>query len=148
MAAALCDTASVARRIIGAISSRNLGFSTDPPHARCPRWRSEFLRRSERAAVPEPNPPDVAAEPDRPPVPKPSGRVGRDRCAHKTCQHRTALFNPTPGLGRSQESISTFIRALRSTSKITAVDQPNSSMPFIAVIGPSSRQGSTGVMSP
>jgi hypothetical protein len=29
-----------------------------------------------------------------------------------------------------------------STSKITAVDQPNDSTPFIAVIGPSSRQRS------
>jgi hypothetical protein len=36
----------------------------------------------------------------------------------------------------------------RSTSKMTAVDQPNSSTPFIAVIGPSSRQRSTGMTSP
>ena len=37
---------------------------------------------------------------------------------------------------------------LRSTSKITAVDQPNSSTPFIAVSGPSSRQRVAGTMSP
>jgi len=30
---------------------------------------------------------------------------------------------------------------------MTAVDQPNSSTPFIAVIGPSSRQASTGITS-
>jgi len=41
-------------------------------------------------------------------------------------------------------SINTFC----STSKITAVDQPNISTPFIAVIGPSKRQRSTGVTSP
>jgi len=40
------------------------------------------------------------------------------------------------------------LTVLRSTSKMTAVDQPNSSTPFIAVIGPSSRQRSTGVTSP
>jgi hypothetical protein len=37
---------------------------------------------------------------------------------------------------------------IRNTSKITAVDQPNNSTPFIAVIGPSKCQRSTGVMSP
>ena len=37
---------------------------------------------------------------------------------------------------------------LRSTSKTTAVDHPNSSTPFIAVIGPSNRQLSIGTMSP
>src|SRR5262249_27888559 len=36
----------------------------------------------------------------------------------------------------------------RRTSKITAVDHPNSNMPFIAVRGPSSRQRSTGSTSP
>jgi hypothetical protein len=40
------------------------------------------------------------------------------------------------------------INVRRSTSKMTAVDQPNSSTPFIAVIGPRSRQRSTGVTSP
>src|SRR6266436_5099766 len=34
---------------------------------------------------------------------------------------------------------------LRSTWKITAVDQPNSNSPFIAVIGPSRRQRAIGV---
>src|SRR5262245_9649651 len=38
--------------------------------------------------------------------------------------------------------------ALRSTSKITAVDHPISNTPFNAVIGPSRRQRSTGTMSP
>jgi hypothetical protein len=37
---------------------------------------------------------------------------------------------------------------LRNTSKMTAVDQPNSSTPFVAVRGPSSRQSATGVTSP
>jgi hypothetical protein len=37
---------------------------------------------------------------------------------------------------------------LRSTSKMTAVDQPNTSTPFIAVIGPISRHRSTGITSP
>jgi hypothetical protein len=34
-------------------------------------------------------------------------------------------------------SVRMVVRVLRSTSKITAVDQPNNSTPFIAVIGPS-----------
>jgi hypothetical protein len=37
---------------------------------------------------------------------------------------------------------------LRSTSKMTAVDQANTSTPFIAVIGPISRHRSTGITSP
>jgi hypothetical protein len=37
---------------------------------------------------------------------------------------------------------------IRNTSKITAVDQPNNSTPFIAVIGPSRCQRTTGVTSP
>jgi dienelactone hydrolase len=37
---------------------------------------------------------------------------------------------------------------LRRTSKMTAVDQPNNSTPFIAVIGPSKCQRSNGVTSP
>jgi len=37
---------------------------------------------------------------------------------------------------------------LRSTSKMTAVDQPNRSTPFMAVIGPISRQRSIGTTSP
>ena len=45
-----------------------------------------------------------------------------------------------------------YLGALRSavlrTSKITAVDQPNNSTPFIAVIGPSKRQRGTGTISP
>ena len=35
-----------------------------------------------------------------------------------------------------------------STAKMTAVDHPNNSAPFIAVMGPSSRQSATGVTSP
>ena len=38
--------------------------------------------------------------------------------------------------------------ALRSTSKMTAVDHPYSNTPFIAAIGPSNRQRSTGTISP
>src|SRR6516164_3824919 len=97
MAAALCDTASVARRIIGAISSRNLGFSTDPPHSRCPRWRSEFLRRSERAAVPEPNPPDVAAEADSHQFR--NHLVGSEEIAALTKRAKTVLPYSIPLLG-------------------------------------------------
>ena len=41
-----------------------------------------------------------------------------------------------------------IIIAFCSTSKMTAVDHPNNSAPFIAVIGPSSRQPSTGITSP
>ena len=40
------------------------------------------------------------------------------------------------------------IIALRSTSKITAVDHPNNRTPFIAIIGPSKCQRSTGITSP
>jgi hypothetical protein len=61
------------------------------------------------------------------------------------------------GLGRPEVHRSgahdTFIllrlrMACRSTSKMTAVDQPNSRTPFIAAIGPSRRQRSTGTTSP
>jgi hypothetical protein len=45
-------------------------------------------------------------------------------------------------------SLPPAINVIRNTSKITAVDQPNSSTPFIAVIGPSRCQRSTGVTSP
>jgi hypothetical protein len=41
-----------------------------------------------------------------------------------------------------------FSIALRNTSKITAVDQPNIRTPFIAVMGPSSSQSRSGVTSP
>jgi len=37
---------------------------------------------------------------------------------------------------------------LRRISKITAVDQPNRMMPFIAVMGPSSCHCGTGMISP
>src|SRR5947209_11020307 len=40
------------------------------------------------------------------------------------------------------------ISVIRNTSNITAVDQPNRSTPFIAVMGPSRLQRSTGVTSP
>jgi hypothetical protein len=40
------------------------------------------------------------------------------------------------------------VSAFRNASKITAVDQPNNNTPFIAVIGPSRCQRSTGVTSP
>ena len=41
-----------------------------------------------------------------------------------------------------------LVIVLRSTSKMTAVDQPNRSTPFMAVIGPISRQRSIGTTSP
>jgi hypothetical protein len=41
-----------------------------------------------------------------------------------------------------------WISVLRRTSKMTAVDQPNTSMPFIAVIGPISRHCSVATTSP
>src|SRR5204863_9907362 len=45
-------------------------------------------------------------------------------------------------------SLPPAVSVIRNTSKITAVDQPNSSTPFIAVIGPSKCQRTTGVTSP
>jgi hypothetical protein len=45
-------------------------------------------------------------------------------------------------------AVAPWIIVLRNTSKMTAVDQPNSSTPFIAVNGPSSRQRSPGITSP
>jgi hypothetical protein len=47
-------------------------------------------------------------------------------------------FSPSP-LARS---------VIRNTSNTTAVDQPNNSTPFIAAMGPSKCQRSTGVTSP
>src|SRR5215510_1933047 len=44
--------------------------------------------------------------------------------------------------------VGSAMEIVRSTSKITAADQPNSRTPFIAAIGPSSRQYATGMMSP
>jgi hypothetical protein len=54
-------------------------------------------------------------------------------------------FTGPPVLRRYQGCV---VNVLRSTSKITAVDHPNNNTPFIAVIGPSSRQRSTGSTSP
>jgi hypothetical protein len=53
----------------------------------------------------------------------------------------------TPHL-RSPSSVPAVVIVFRRTSKMTAVDQPNSSTPFIAVIGPSKCQRCTGVTSP
>jgi hypothetical protein len=60
--------------------------------------------------------------------------VSRPRDA---CQSAFDLSAATPDLS-----------VRRSTSKMTAVDQPNSSTPFIAVTGPSSCHRATGVTSP
>lgn len=49
---------------------------------------------------------------------------------------------------RSPLEVPTRAQVFRSTSKITAVDHPNSSAPFMAVIGPSNRQRSSGTISP
>src|SRR5262249_16435181 len=53
-------------------------------------------------------------------------------------------FAPEPSFPASTPDLTT----LRSTSKITAGDQPNMSTPFTAGMGPSSPQRSTGVTSP
>jgi hypothetical protein len=53
---------------------------------------------------------------------------------------RTLSDNP---LYRSKRT-----KVFRNTSKITAVDHPNSNTPFIAVMGLSKRQRSTGTTSP
>ena len=49
---------------------------------------------------------------------------------------------------RRSSSLRWIVIALRSTSKMTAVDHPNNSTPFIAVIGPSNCQCSRGSTSP
>ena len=56
------------------------------------------------------------------------------------------MIAPANGYSSVEMSRRTSVR--RSTSKITAVDHPNSSTPFIAVSGPSSCQRGTGTMSP
>ena len=59
--------------------------------------------------------------------------------AHYSGHQRLSCFSGPPPVA---------ISVIRKTSKITAVDQPNNSTPFIAVIGPSKCQRSTGVTSP
>ena|SRR5215217_7477564 len=64
-------------------------------------------------------------------------------------QHCVSVQFPGAPYGYSEASaIPVFCITLLNTWKITAVDQPNSSTPFIAVIGPRSFQSSVGVMSP
>ena len=79
--------------------------------------------------------------------------TGAARCASSAttpaCRRRR-IFGPPP---RSYFPPDCRTRrsdamVLRSTSRMTAVDQPNSSTPFIAVIGPSSCQRTTGITSP
>ena len=80
--------------------------------------------------------------------------TGRADCAVDTDQGRLTLsaerisavaryfdqprFSPSPPASN----------VMRNTSNSTAVDQPNNSTPFIAVIGPSKCQRTTGVTSP
>jgi len=49
---------------------------------------------------------------------------------------------------RSPSAVPLVIIVFRRTAKMTAVDQPNISTPFIAVIGPSKFQRCNGVTSP
>lgn len=69
-----------------------------------------------------------------------------DRAAGQTATHwsRSSELNADPPGAIEARCCS----VLRSTSNSTAVDQPNSRMPFIAVIGPSRRHAGTGVISP
>jgi hypothetical protein len=68
------------------------------------------------------------------------------------CQKRTwgstapSLWACT--LCQSLDRLPMRANALRSTSKMIAVDHPNSNTPFIAVIGPSKRQSCVGRTSP
>jgi len=55
---------------------------------------------------------------------------------------------PQPDLQEGDANDACSAIVLRSTSKISAVDQPNSRTPFIAVIGPKRRHRATGVISP
>src|SRR5262249_40773195 len=74
--------------------------------------------------------PRFALHPVRPSV------LGPHVCMHR-CHERGRLFGNFDTL-----------QCFRNISKITAVDHPNSNTPFIAIIGPSRRQRSTGTTSP
>src|SRR5262245_2834269 len=67
--------------------------------------------------------------------------------------HTAARLRPASGLAGPVADdgglvVGSARQMVRSTSKITSADQPNSRTPFIAAIGPSSRQYATGMMSP
>ena len=59
---------------------------------------------------------------------------------------RRSILGPEPSGRPAAVAAGPPVIALRSTSKMTAVDQPNSRTPFIAVIGASSRQRATGII--
>src|ERR1700722_9641651 len=65
-----------------------------------------------------------------------------EKCLHKQTSDRQ--FKCYPESAMSELIFIVFC----STSKMTAVDHPNIRAPFIAVMGPSSFQSSTGVTSP
>jgi hypothetical protein len=73
---------------------------------------------------------------------KASGRIGCVTSAAGPDYSGHQRFSPTSA------SLPPAISVILNTSKITAVDQPNMRTPFIAVMGPSRCQRSTGVTSP
>jgi hypothetical protein len=87
---------------------------------------------------------------------KPSAHAHATLISQQPVQEFIAAHMPM-GAGRADSTVEPSPRAmpeemcrtvLRRISKMTAVDQPNSNHPFIAVIGPSSCQRLTGIMSP
>ena len=72
---------------------------------------------------------------------------GRSACLKSITNRHRIVSSPEMGYRGSAMSELIFI-VFCSTSKMTAVDHPNIRAPFIAVMGPSSFQCSTGVTSP
>jgi hypothetical protein len=81
-------------------------------------------------------------------LPADAGGSARRSGLNVTLTPTAPHYSRYPRLSLSPSSLKMVISALRSTSKMAAVDQPNNSTPFIAVIGPSKCQRSTGVTSP
>ena len=104
----------------------------------------------------------LVGEPAHPRLPRVIGRSARDirqrllslppAQARENLGEREAVLSmggvSAIGAGYTSVLPLSVTSVLRSTSKTTAVDQPNNSTPFIAVMGPSKCQRSTGVTSP
>jgi hypothetical protein len=77
---------------------------------------------------------------------------GRSNLRHQSAMAATTKYlskkSNARDVYREQTGHSYRPIARRNTSKMSAVDQPNKSTPFIAVIGPSSCQRCVGMMSP
>ena len=79
----------------------------------------------------------------------PGGNTVPPACSSRHCNGPwMPLTDTAPGSTLYVPPRCGVISVLRSTSKMTAVDHPNNSTPFIAVIGPSRCQRSIGVTSP